>query len=300
LSTSDPTFDEWVDEIFYRMMPAQRPIFTILGSAYTAGSTTIQLGGAGLGAVLPGALLNVDYEDMLVEACSSTGLATVVPGYNGSTEANHSEGAVVYVNPRFSKNDISRAINDDISDLSAPENGLFQAQSINITYTPPFQGYDLTGLPTNFIDILEVRYQIAPPNYNQPRITRWEVLRNQLISRFPSGNGLVIRGDAWPGFPMTLIYSAPFTQIGSGQSASATGLPVTAYDLPVLGAQILLHDSREIKRNATEAQPDSRKAPEVPPQAVANSTVKLEQRRQKRIDAEADRLRRQYAEYSMF
>ena len=62
------------------------------------------------------------------------------------------------------------------------------------------------------------------------------------------------------------------------------------YDLPDLGASIKLMQPREVKRNFYEAQPDPRKATEIPPQAVANSSAKLEQQRMMRINAEADRI----------
>ena len=59
------------------------------------------------------------------------------------------------------------------------------------------------------------------------------------------------------------------------------------YDLPALGAEVLLLQPREAKRNFTESQPDPRKAPEVPPSAVLKSLDGIMVQRQKRIDAEA-------------
>jgi hypothetical protein len=71
-------------------------------------------------------------------------------------------------------------------------------------------------------------------------------------------------------------------------------LPTTAIDIPVLGAQIALMASREIKRNFIESQPDARKAADVPAGAVMDSVRALQMQRQARIDAEAGRLARQY------
>jgi hypothetical protein len=61
-----------------------------------------------------------------------------------------------------------------------------------------------------------------------------------------------------------------------------------------LGAQIRLMSPREIKRNFTESQGDTRRADEVAMGSVANSTAGLIRLRRDRIQAEAARLARAY------
>jgi hypothetical protein len=51
---------------------------------------------------------------------------------------------------------------------------------------------------------------------------------------------------------------------------------------------------REVKRNFTESQGDTRRAEEVPSGAVANSMLQLQRLRRDRVMAEAARLNRQY------
>ena len=65
-------------------------------------------------------------------------------------------------------------------------------------------------------------------------------------------------------------------------------------DVLALGAQIRLMAGREIKRNFTESQGDTRRAEEVPSGAVANSILQLQRLRRDRVMAEAARLNRQY------
>jgi len=61
-----------------------------------------------------------------------------------------------------------------------------------------------------------------------------------------------------------------------------------------LGAQIRLMSPREIKRNFTESQGDTRRADEVPAGSVAGSVSNLLRLRRDRIQAEAARLARAY------
>lgn len=267
---------------------------------YTANGPTLQIAGGFTGAVQNGAILSCDLELFLVTAVTSSGAISVVPGYLGSTPANHITNSLVYVNPRFSYFDIQVAINDDLLDLSSSTNGLGQITFVDQTFNPTFMGYDL-GSQFDAISsrVLEVSYQIAPPVRSYPLIRRgmWRVVRNaNQPSTFPSGNGLIIYADAYPGLPIHIQFLAPFQPLVNltDDLTTVAGLSPTMYDLPDLGAAIKLMQPREVKRNFFEAQPDPRKATEIPPQAVANSSAKLEQQRIARINAEADRIMSAY------
>jgi hypothetical protein len=72
------------------------------------------------------------------------------------------------------------------------------------------------------------------------------------------------------------------------------GYPESAEDILVVGAQIRLIAPREIKRNFTESQGDTRRADEVSAGAVSNSIVSMLRMRRDRITAEASKLTRQY------
>jgi hypothetical protein len=220
----------------------------------------------------------------------------------------------MYINPRYSRYDIGVAINDDIRSMSSPTNGLYRVGVAQLTYNPVFAGYDLGDLPDNFIDILEVRYRIAPPYRTFPPIKRWKVLRGVPDPVFPSGHGLVLYEAGWPGLPIYVTYSAPFLSLkdtsdsvintpGTNDEAAplngystplVSNLRPTMVDIPVLGAQIDLTIPREVSRNFMESQPDPRKAQEVMPGAVAASVNAMAARRQQRINEEADRLTRMY------
>jgi len=231
-------------------------------------------------------------------------ICTVAPGFQGSTEANHSVGAKVYINPRFTMFDISVAVNDEILSLSAPSCGLGQIDTVQITYIPTFDGYDLgSGFDAYSSYVLGVSYKIVAPTRRHPQIRRgdYRVIRNNVDGDFPSGNGIQLNNDrygerAQVGFPITVIYLAPFATLvnWSDDLLSVGGIPLTCQDIVVMGAECRLASDREIQRNSTAAQPDPRKAPEVPAGAMRGATASLELRRQRRINEEADRIWKRY------
>jgi hypothetical protein len=300
------TLEDTIQKTRRRLMSGAREQVVQLSTGVSANAGTLQIGGGFTGAIQNGAILGVDLEMFLVTSTQTGGALSVIPGYLGSTPASHLENALVYVNPRFSYFDIQVAINDDLLDLSSSTNGLGQITFNDSTFNPTYQGYDLgTQFDSVTSRVLEVSYQIAPPVRTYPLIRRgmWRVVRNaNQPSTFPSGNGIILYESAYPGLPIHVQFLAPFQPLVNltDDLTTVAGLSPTMYDLPDLGAALRLMDPREVKRNFYEAQPDPRKATEIPPQAVANSAAKLEMRRQMRINAEADRIMSAYPNAESF
>ena len=190
------TFGDLIQKVYRRLMGGLRERTVQLNGAVTDTQDTIVVSGAQAGSIAPGVIFSVELELMYVISWdSATNTATVIRGYYGSVASNHVDNVVIYLNPRYSHYDIGVAINDDLRSLSSPGNGLFRVGVAELTYNPVFQGYDLGALPSNFIDILEVRYKIAPPYRTFPPIKRWKVVRwntQSTDAAFPSGNGLIV------------------------------------------------------------------------------------------------------------
>jgi hypothetical protein len=91
-------------------------------------------------------------------------------------------------------------------------------------------------------------------------------------------------------------YKTPFTRATSESSdlTSLCGLPATCDDLVELGVIIRMMAGREMKRNFTESQGDTRRADEVQAGAVLQSVANIQRLRRERIVAEAGRLKAQY------
>lgn len=252
-----------------------------------------------LGGLSEGTVICVDLELMYVWATDTTALtATVQRGYMGSTAATHSNGAFVQVNPRYSRFAIFTAINQDLDDLVSQ--GLYSVATVELTYSAAVQGYDLTGV-TNLYKIIEVKFDepgserswpVVPPN-------RYRLERGHDTGDFASGMALQLYDPLYPGRAVRVTYRKPFTHFSaeSDDAQSVAGLAASMNDLPPMGATMRLTLPKEIKRNFTESQGDTRRPDEVPVQAIANSARALATLRQGRIEAEKMTLARQWPDY---
>ena len=283
---------DWIERTKTYLLSGVQEERNKLASSYTAGSGTMTFTYDAMG-IQPGSRIEVGSNLLYVwEVVGKT--ATVTGGWEGTTDANASSGAIVTVNPRFPSAQILDALNMDLVDLSSPAHGLYQVGTETLTYNPLLTGYDLDGV-TNLISVIEVRGQTPGVYKDWPRVAthKFRVMQTAPTGSngFASGKALFIYEDMYSGYPIWVTYKQGFTALASTSTdVSTTGLPTTAYDLPPLGAAIVLMAGREVKRNFTESQGDTRRAVEVPAGAVAASANGLRVLRSQRIEAEKQRL----------
>lgn len=302
------TFGQVIQEARRIVMP-DAPLTVRVVKPYTAGASTIWLDATSsqFNAVRNGVILGVDQEVFLVvgDPNVSTGVTPVSPGYMGSTEASHSQGALCEVKPRFTMFETGQFVIEELQAMASPSYGLGQICRVLATWIPTFVGYDLGGgTPAAFDSlnsrVLEVSYRIAPPIRTYPLIRRgaYRTTRNQspTQSDFPSGNGIILAKPAYPGFPLTVQYTAPYgTPVNLGDDLQEVcGVPPTQQDIVYMGAVLRMAPDREIARNALDAQPDPRKATEVMANAMQSATNSLMMRYQRRCNQERSQLRQAY------
>lgn len=242
-----------------------------LNGAYTAGGTSITLSDQ-MGTIAAGAELEIGTEIFRVRSVS--GQSAVVAGAQmGTTASNHADGSLVIVNPRFRSASIFNDLNNALNDISAA--GIYKETAVDITYNPVVSAYDITGSSDEtLMDILEVRYRQVGPTKRFPVIRNWSLMRDMDTAVFPSGNALVIDSPGFPGLPIRVRYAQRLAQFVNltDDSQTVCGLRPTADDLPPIGAAIRQLMGRDIKRTFLEAQPDTRRAQEVPP-GVAQGAI---------------------------
>jgi hypothetical protein len=216
---------------------------------------------------------------------------TVERGYGGSTASTHTAGTITVTNPRFPRWQVLNHLNSELLDLSSPVHGLFQVKTLDLAYNGSDRMINLTGV-TGIIDLFDVRYRYLNDDY--PIVRNVRLLRDMPTSDFASGYALALDTFVRAG-TLRVIYKAEYdTFTSSASTVASVGGSDTLDDLLVLGAQIRLMSSREIKRNFTESQGDTRRAEEVPAGAIANSMLQLQRMRRDRIVSEAARLNRMY------
>lgn len=262
-------------------------------SAGINATTTSVVATYDLDGLRPGTVFEIDSEMMYVWS-STTGskTLTVERGFNGTTAATHSAGAIITVNPRFPRAQILEALNDELADLSSPMHGLFQIKTLDYDYNGSDEFINLPPV-TDIIDVVSAHVRIKSDEYQQ--IRRIKLVRDLPTEDFSSGYAIRFEQDC-PQGSLRIVYKAPFSQLTSeGQNLfSFAGLPTSCEDIINLGVQIRVMSPRELKRNFTESQGDTRRAEEVGSGAITNSIQNLVRLRRDRITAEAARLARQY------
>jgi len=222
-----------------------------------------------------------------------------VDGFKGSPTGVHAAGTLATVNPRFYRFRMLNDLNAELDSLSSPQAGLFAIGTADLTYISATRGYTINA--SNIIDVLELWAAAASGVTGDWRLVR----KYKLIRSLPTagtggladGAGIMIDYAVSSGYPLRVIYKKPFTAVSNASlttALSTTGLPSTAYDLLAMGIAIRQNAGREISRNTADSQPDPRRAAEVPPGAVMNSSRALQAKYQQRLQEEVARLHSQY------
>jgi hypothetical protein len=263
-----------------------------LASTIDANATTV-VASYPLEGLRAGQILEIDSELMYIwTADTGTKSLVVERGYNGTTAAAHTANALIKVNPRFPRAQVLESVNDEMADLSSPMHGLFQVKTLDIDYNGSDTMIDLAGV-TSIIDILSVSVRYLTDDYPVARKIR--LVRDVPTDDFPSGYALRFDQGVFPG-RLRIVYKAAYVTASTESSDINTtcGIQESVTDIVAIGAQLRLMSPREIKRNFTESQGDSRRAEEVPSGAVGGSINNLQRLRRDRIQAEAARLMRSY------
>ena len=260
--------------------------------ALTATSTSIVFQ-YDLNGMRAGGVIQIDNELMYVwEVSQGSKTVTVERAWNGTAAAAHTSGAVAIVDPKFPRSQILEAINAEIDDLSSPMNGLYQIKSLELNYNGT---HTMVNLPTTdkIIDLVSVTVRYIATDY--PVIRRCRLIRDLPNDDFSAGYAIRFDEQVRAG-RMIVVYKAPFTNVTTEAQnlQNIAGFPTTAEDILIMGAQIRLVSPREVKRNFTESQGDTRRSEEVPTGSVSSSINNIIRMRRDRITAEAARLARQY------
>jgi hypothetical protein len=292
------TLDEVIDSTLTDyLLTGQREVRNVLTNPIDTSETGLSLDYATRTA-LEGARLGIDFEDMYVVTADAGALtATVIRGQWGTAGATHAAGATVWVNPKWSRAQLLRAVNKELQSLSGA--GLYQMVTVDLTFNSQISGYDMTDVnPDDVQSIYEIMADYPGPQNSPVPISSFRLLRDAQTADFPSGMGILLNEPGHPGHTVRVTYKTRFTQVSTADAATdlatTSGLDVDAHDLLSIGAAINLISGAEIRRSQWGAQPDTRRAEEVPPGATLQSARGLIALREQRIREEKARLARRY------
>ena len=243
------------------------------------------------GPITAGSIIEIGTELMYVTSVSGQNV-TVMRGYASSAAADsHIDGSIIRSNPQYPAHMILDALNDDLNDLSAK--GLYQVKVVpTFTYSAATQGYNLAS---DVLAVHRVTFTDESSDKSEPEVRRWSLRRNRDTSTFASGVALVLADEPTSGQTVRVEYKAPFTTLSATTTAlTDTGLHTQAYDLPPIGAAMVLMTFKPIARESITTQAPVRRSEEVPSGAISASIRDLRFRRQERIEAEKARLSQLY------
>ena len=287
------TTQAWIDVTRDMLLSGYVEELDVLTAGVDAVQTTINVQGVA-SSWAKGVVFEVNSEMFYVTGVVGSNTLNVLRGYGGSTPTTHANSDLVRVSPKFPTYRIIQSLNDDLNDLSSPDNGLFQMKTTSFDYNASVDGYNLAGLSSDEINsIYSVTYADVGVEATEPEVSSWTLKRNRDTSTFASGLALILYSPAWPGKKVTVMYKSPLTSVSTTDltaSQSLTGLAPTAYALPPLGAAMALMTTTPIRREFLDAEGTSRLAEEVPPGAISASFRDLMGRRRARLQAEAGRL----------
>ena len=246
------TTQAWIDATRDMLLSGYVEELDVLTGAISSTSqTTITVQGVA-SSWAKGVVFEVNSEMFYVTGVAGGNTLSVFRGYGGSTATTHANSDLVRVSPKFPTYRIIQSLNDDLNDLSSPDNGLFQMKTTSFDYNASVDGYNLAGLTSDEINsIYSVTYADVGVEATEPEITSWTLKRNRDTSTFSSGLALILYTPAWPGKKVTVMYKSPLTSVSTTDltaNQSLTGLAPTAYDLPPLGAAMALMTTTPIRR----------------------------------------------------
>lgn len=288
------TAADWVEDTRSWLEDGNQGAANRLGADYTPGSGTLTCA-YDVSAVAVGSVVTVGLNSFRVWAVNPTSKQLVVSGGSyGTTDVTASTGDIVRVNPRFTEYRIMKALNEELAALSNPRTGLWQIKTTSFTWTVPLVSYPL---PDDCQRVQAVFRDTYGPQNDWPRVPRgeWREDHSAPSSDFATGKMLRIDCQVDPGREVWVQYQAKLASLSAlTDDVSLTGLHAEAWDIPSMGAALRLMVGREIPRNNTFTQGDTRRADEVPAGAVGASIRPLAAQRAQRIQEEAARLRQLY------
>ena len=246
-----------------------------------------------LNSIRAGAVFEIDSELMYVWSVDTTTLtATVERAYAGTTAAAHTSGAIVIYNPRFPQQQLIDVLNQDIDDLSSPLNGLYRVITVDLAYNGSDRQINIPSA-SSIIDLIDVRLRYLSDDFVALRGAR--LARDLPTADFASTFAITLDSPTMAG-TLRVRYRAPFVRATTTADnlQTVSFLPVSMEDILEYGVMSRMLAPREVKRNFTESQGDTRRSDEVPAGAVSGSVANILRLRRDRIIAEAAKLAKQY------
>lgn len=212
------------------------------------------------GGIRTGAVIEIDSELMLVTSVSGT-TVNIRRGINGSTAATHTDSTLIYVSPRFPRQQVLEAQRDEIRSW---DHNLYQEGELTFTVDPDsitFE-FDLDSV-TDFIKPLALYRENSDGHYVEE--PKYRVIRAS-TSDFASGYAIKLPHKVYDYTSYYFLYAAEFdlsTFTTATDLEATVGLSVGMLEIVEYGSMYRLTVGMEARRVNRQNQGQSRDAREV-------------------------------------
>ena len=188
-------------------------------------------------------LIQIDDELIYVDSYDRSNNKLIIApygrGYNSTTVASHAVGSKVIISPTFPMVDIKNAINETIH---AAFPSLYLVNSIEFSYQPARTTY---ALPSDARRVLSVAYESVGPSKEWVPVRSYRVDNMANVTKFESTNTVSLYSQIIPGRTVQVYYTSPAYTLNNASDdfSAVTGLPESAKDVIILGAQYRLVSS---------------------------------------------------------
>lgn len=290
-AATSTTTQQVIDQTKRWLLTGAREQRNKLAVAVSANATTLTFTYA-LDGIKAGSRVSIDLEDYHVYATPTSTTATVDPAQYGSVSAAHLINSIVFVNPKFSQNEMFFEMKNEMQSLSAA--GVYRVATLDLTASAAREAYNLTSV-TSAEDILALSYESIGATGEYLPLQNYRLQRNLPTGDFASGFALTINDYVDPGRTIRVAYRTAYTLPTTlSDDIVSAGFPSSALDVLAMGTALRMSTSREIRRNFNEEQGDTRRADEVPAGANNQAPAGLRQMYLQRRAEEVGNLKRRY------
>ena len=216
----------------------------------------------------------------------------------GTQAATHADGGILETGARFPRYAIKEALQDEIR---AWPDDVFQVKVRGLDAAVNQAAFDLGLRDDQFHNVIQIERApvLGRTTYTADRWSTipFRVARQMPRDSFPSGTAIFLTQRAPTDVGLRVMVSAPFDVDDIADDDDIVedwGLARSMCDIPPMGAAARLVQASEILRTDTEAGVESRISAEIPPSYQSQTAVALRTVADRRLRAEAMKLRGRY------
>jgi hypothetical protein len=213
-----------------------------------------------LGDLAIGQIVAMETELLFITAVNTTTkVATVTRGWEGTPQAARTTGQVLYIDPRLERRDVIDLVNNFLVE-AYPR--LYQVVRQELTYDSNLIGY---SLGSDCDKVLRVDAEVDTTSKEWTPVGDWRFLDN-MGSNFTNGRALILKASQNNGAKINVVYRKPFVKVSAETNdlEAVAGLAPYMVDLPYYFVMSRIMAEEEQIRSESKTASSHQRAQDVP------------------------------------